>query len=169
MLLFSLAQNNENKIDDPFDVSKQLEQISKYGVPTIAIVNDLKTKADALYESESWKEAITAYKAYAEKANWLANLLSQCVQPYYSAGYDDRKSVPYSFTSQFLSIENKANELKSNRNVAYVRMGISYKRSGDIKNAVAYLYKGLQYLDVKQRTEWELAKNELIEILGFND
>jgi tetratricopeptide (TPR) repeat protein len=168
---FSLfAQTTETKEEiskDPLDVSIQKEQIEKYGVPTLSTVEEMKNKADALYNSQSWEEAAAAYEVYAKHVNWLANLLTQCVEPYYSASYDDRKATPYSKLKTFIPLESKANECKTNRNHAYVKMGLCYKNIGDIKNAVTYLYKGLDLVDVEDMEYWTLAKDAMVEILEF--
>ena len=152
---------------DPLDISTQLEQIEKYGVPTIATVEEMKNNADNLYKSELWEDAITAYILYAQNVNWLANLLSQCIEPYYSASYDDRKNMSYSRLEKFIPFEDKANECKSNRNFAYVRIGLCYKNMGDVKNAVAYLHKALKLIDVKEVGYWNLAKDALAELIQF--
>ena len=73
------------KVSDPLDISKEVAQIEMYGVPTFEAVNEMKEKAEALYVAESWEEAAAAYEQYAKHANWLANIVSQCVEPYYSA------------------------------------------------------------------------------------
>jgi len=153
--------------NDPLDVSIQKEQIEKYGVPTIKTVAEMKSKADALYESKSWEQAAAAYEIYAKHVNWLANLLSQCVEPYYSASYDDRKATSYTKLKPFIPFESKANECKTNRNQAYVKMGLCYKNLGDIKNAVTYLHKGLDLLSVDDVVYWTLAKDAMAEILEF--
>ncbi|WP_418508913.1 hypothetical protein [Corallibacter sp.] len=160
-----LEKKNDSK--DPLDVSNQKEQVQKYGVLTISKVEEMKNNADALYESESWEEAASAYETYAKKINWLANLLSQCVEPYYSASYDDRKATSYSTLKQFIPFESKANEYKRSRNIAYVKIGLCYKNLGDIENAVIYLHQGLDLLDVKQVEYWKLATNAMAEILNF--
>lgn len=164
------AQTTEPKeviTADPLDLSKEMEQIDKYGVPTIAAISEMKTKADALYEAKSWKEAAVAYEVYAKNVNWLANLLAQCVEPYYSASYDDRKNTSYSTLKPFIPFESKANECKENRNRSYVKIGLCYKNLGDIKNAVAYLHKGLDLLAVGDLVYWTMAKDGMAEILQF--
>ncbi len=166
-----IAQTIETKNEinnDPIDVSIQKEQIEKYGIPTISAIKEMKDKADALYDSHSWEEAATAYEIYAKHVNWLANLLSQCVEPYYSASYDDRKSIPQSIIRPLIPFESKANECKRNRNEAFVKIGICYKNMGDIKNAVVYLHKGLDLIDIKDDTYWKLAAEAMAEILEFD-
>ena len=170
---FSLfSQTTETKKEnnsDALDLSMQKEQIEKYGVPTVGAVAEMKNKADALYDSKSWEQAALAYDIYAQHVNWLANLLAQCVEPYYSASYDDRKTTSYSSLKTFIPLESKANECKENRNRAYVKIGLCYKNLGDIKNAVTYLHKGLDLLDVKDLVYWTLAKDAMSEILEFKE
>jgi tetratricopeptide (TPR) repeat protein len=165
----AFAQSNEKSetiLKDAVDLSLQKEQIKKYGVPTVEIVDQMKAKADSLYAAQMWEQAAGAYEVFAQSANWLSNLISQCVEPYYSASYDDRKAVPYNTLKTFIPIETKANDYKRQRDEAYVRIGLCYKNLGDINNAVTYLHKGLDLLSIDNTTYWLLAKDALSEILG---
>lgn len=166
-LQLKAQDKNKSESIDPLDISKQMEQIEKYGVPTIAAVDEMKVKADALYESQSWNEAIVAYEIYAENVNWLANLLSQCLEPYYSASYD-RRSTSYSIVKQFIPFENKAIECKKQRNIAYVKIGLCYKNMGDVKNSVVYLHKGLDLLSIDELYYWSTAVHAMGVILQFD-
>ncbi|HPL94979.1 MAG TPA: hypothetical protein PLK02_07755 [Paludibacteraceae bacterium] len=163
------AETKSIVIPDALDISMQKEQIEKYGVPTLSAVEEMKKNADLLYYANSWEQAAVAYEDYAQKVNWLANLLSQCGEPYYSASYDDRKSTSISTLNKIIPIERKANECKKNRNRAYVRIGLCYKNLGDIKNAVTYLYKGLDLLDVDDHEYWIIAKDAMAELVGFTE
>lgn len=160
-------QKAQKKESDPLDLSRELEKIAEYGVPTVQLVNQIKAKADNLYQSQSWTEAIVAYDEYAKKANWLANLLSQCVEPYYSASYDDKKNVSYAAIKKYIPYENASNNYKELRNQAYVRIGLCYKNLGNNEKAVAYLYKGLDLVDLKATVDWAEAVAALTEIVGF--
>jgi tetratricopeptide (TPR) repeat protein len=171
LLLFSIhmmGQTNDSKkaLVDPLDLTQEREQIQKYGVPTINVVQEMKYKADSLYDMKSWKEAALAYEVYAEHANWLANLLSQCIEPFYSASYDERMAVVNKIKS-FMSLEAKSNQYKRLRNQAYVNVGLCYKNIGDIKGATAYFYKGLDLLNVDDMEYWALARNAMLEILEY--
>lgn len=159
----------EKKDSDPLDLSRELEKIAEYGVPTVEIVGEIKAKADNLFDAQSWADAITAYEEYAKKANWLANLLSQCVEPYYSASYDDKKNISYTTLKKYIPYERAANNYKKLRNQAYVRIGLCYKSLGNIDKAVAYLYKGLDLVDIKSTTDWSLAVEALSEIVGYEE
>ena len=172
MLFIALAASAQTDTavkanDDPLDLSSQLEKVEKHGVPTVAMVQEMKEKAEMLYTNQMWEEAAVAYEEFAQKANWLANLISQCVEPYYSASYDDRKNASYTMLKDFIPYQNKANELKKQRHVAYVRIGLCYKNMGNNSQAVTYLHKGLDLLAIDQRTEWNEAAKALAEIVGF--
>lgn len=166
--VFAQTKDERKVKDDPMDISRQLELIEKYGVPTIASVDEMKKKADALYEAKSWKEAVTAYEAYSKNVNWLANLLSQCVEPYYSASYDEKNRFSIFKIKSTIQFEKKANECKVNRNIAYVKMGLCYKNLGDVKNAVVYLHKGLDLISIDETEYWTLARNAMAEIIQFS-
>lgn len=165
---FAQTEKEKSISADPLDVSKEVEQIELYGVPTFSAVEEMRMKADALYEAKSWKEAAEAYEQYAKHANWLANIVSQCVEPYYSASYDDKKNMSYTLLKSFIPYENAANKLKEGRNVSYVRIGLCYKNMGDINKAVTFLHKGLDILSIDQYTEWSLGAAAIAEIVGFD-
>ncbi len=152
---------------DALDISKETEQITKYGVPTIEAVDVIGKKAETLFTAQSWKEAIPALEDYAKNANWIANLIAQCVEPYYSASYKDKEKISYSSIKEFIPYENKANQYKKERNRAYVKIGLCYKNLGDIKKATIYLTKSLDILSVDDTEYWNLAKNALSEIIKF--
>ena len=163
------TENDENKkVADPLDISKEVAQIELYGVPTFEAVNEMKAKADALYDASSWEEAALAYEQYAKHANWLANIVSQCVEPYYSASYDDRKNSVFYVSSNYGSYEKAANKLKGERNTAYVKIGLCYKNLGKADKAITYLYKGLDLLSVSEKEMWKEAANAVSELIGYD-
>lgn len=156
------------KVVDPLDISQEVAQIELYGVPTVEAVKEMKGKADALYSSGTWEEAALAYEQYAKHANWLANIISQCVEPYYSASYDDRKNSVFYVSSNYGSYEKAANNLKKERNEAYVKIGLCYKQLGQVDKAITYLYKGLDLLSVSEKDMWKEAANAVSELVGFD-
>ena len=159
--------DNKKKEIDPLDVSRELQKIADNGVPTVESVAQKKLTADTYYEEGMWKEAIEAYKIFAKDANWLANILSQCLEPFYSASYDDRKNVSYATLSKWSPYERSANEYKGQRDQAYIRIGLCYKQLGEIDNALAYLYKGLDLVNMKATKDWDEAATALAEIVGY--
>jgi len=173
VLFFSIsgahAQNNNSKKDlsSPLDIKEELAIIEKNGIPSFSSVNSLQEKADALYENKSWKEAAIAYELFAENANWLANLMSKCVEPYYSTSYDDRKGSSSTKLGIFIKYEKAANELKDSRNVALAKIGLCHYQLGDNKKAVAYLCRALDLLEMDQDVYWITAANTLARIVGY--
>ena len=167
-LVFSFVGVIQAQEKDPLDITKELDKIEEYGVPTVNGVEKQGLYADSLYVSKDWNNAISALLDYAKSANWLANLLSQCGEPYYSASYDDKKSASYSSLKPIVPFENKSNDLKRERNIAYVKIGICYKELGETKKAVVYLYKGLDLLSMDERYYWDIARDAIAEIVGFH-
>lgn len=166
---FSQTESIKSKKDkDPLDISQELKKIAEYGVPTITLVDLMKAKADTLYNSKSWSEAIDAYDEFSKKANWLANLLSICVEPYYSASYRDQENVSRRTLEKWIPYENASNKYKRLRNQAYVRIGLCYKNLGNIDKAVAYLYKGLDFVSLDSSDDWSQAAEALSDILEFH-
>ena len=131
---------------DELDVSTTAEKIAELGVPTVDTVKELKSKADNLWNAENWAEAAEAYETYAAKANWLANLITKGLEPYYSSSSDDRKSVPSAMLTKLAIYERMANNYKSERNRAIMRRGICYYKLGDYANALTYLSKALELI-----------------------
>ena len=79
--------------DSEFDLSADQEKIAELGVPTVSAVAELKSNADTLWKNGDYEAAARAYAEYAKQANWLANIISGGLEPFYSASYDDRKEL----------------------------------------------------------------------------
>lgn len=74
MLFIALTANAQTETavktnDDPLDLSSQLEKVEKHGVPTVAMVQEMKEKAEMLYTNQMWEDAAVAYEEFAQKAN----------------------------------------------------------------------------------------------------
>ena len=166
---FAQDKNKEqSKENDPLDISAELQKVSDLGILTVETVALKKEKADILYVEEQWSDAIDAYLDFARDANWLSNIIAQCLEPFYSASYDDRKNVSLTFLNKWRPYENTANDYKRQRNRAYIRVGLCFKKLGDIEKAVAYLYKGLDLVDMKSSEDWNAAVEALTEIVGYS-
>lgn len=166
--VYAFAQTENAKMEnDPLDLSRELEKIAEYEVPTVQLVEQMKVQADNLYQAQSQSDAIFAYEEYAKKANWLANILSQCVEPYYSASYDDKQKISYAVIKKYIPYETASNNYKELRNQAYVRISLCYKHLGNNDKAVAYLYKGLDLVNPDSQNDWSEAVAALSEIVGF--
>jgi tetratricopeptide (TPR) repeat protein len=78
-----------------------------------------------------------------------------------------KKNVSYVAIKKYIPYENASNNYKEKRNQAYVRIGLCYKQLGNNEKAVAYLYKGLDLVDLKATVDWAEAVAALSEIVGF--
>ena len=119
--------------DSEFDLSADQEKIAELGVPTVSAVAELKSNADTLWKNGDYEAAARAYAEYAKQANWLANIISGGLEPFYSASYDDRKNwYPDQLSfSDLSSAESKANSYKAERNRAMLYEGLCYYNLGD--------------------------------------
>lgn len=168
----SYAEEDDNKEDknSVFDLSEEQDMISELGIPTMSSVFDLSEKADGLWDAEEYKNAADAYATLAEQANWLANILSAGLEPYYSADYDDRKD----FSPQKIDIsdlvvyETASNTFKSERNRAMLYEGLCYYNIGDYEMALPLLIKALDIIEITDEENWELGMQALYSIVGFD-
>ena len=155
------SQSNE------IDISKIQEEIDQYGMPTISSVDLLNTNANMLYEEEKWKEAADAYALFAKNANWLANLISKGLEPYYSASSTDRKNISYSIIGALAKYEKKANYYKNLRNIAILRQGICFYKLNEYKTSLTYILKALDLIDIEELDQWEEARTILYDIVKY--
>lgn len=140
--------------------------IIENGIQTEAMVYELKEAADNYYENEDYEAAAEAYYETAIKANYLANIMSQCLEPYYSSS-SNYKTVPDGMEDDLVALENKSNELIDLRNICYVYEGISYNKMGEQGDALAVLYKALGLITTSEKDIWRLAANEVMTIIGY--
>ena len=152
-----LAEEADTKTEisgDEFDLSEEQGKVAELGIPTISSVAELKKEADDLYAAKDYKNAATAYAVYAKNANWLANIISGTLEPYYGASYDDRKNwypkkMEYSSLS---SAESTANGYKSERNRAMLYEGLCYYYENDYETAIPLLLKALDLIEIDDET-----------------
>lgn len=152
--------------ENPFDTSVYQKEISDLGVPTTKDVEDAATKAQQLFESGNYEEALPALEEWARKANWLANIISGALEPFYSASYDARKSFPWSRLNLLTSYERTANRLKSDRNHAMVMQAECLVKLGRTTQAVGIYLKALDLIDIGDWDWWVRALNGLYSIIG---
>lgn len=153
--------------ENPLDISQAQKEIDEYGVPTISSVDQMGKKCDDYYDKGLWKEAAVAYELYAKNANWIANLISSGLDPYYSASYDDKKKFPYSELSPLVKFETKANYYKNERNKAILRLGICYFKLADNKTALPYILKALDLIPIDNKEHWKEARDILYQIIQY--
>ena len=156
--------------DDPFDLSDEQQKISELGIPTVSSVAQLKAEADALWEKKDYQNAAPAYAYYAKQANWLANLITAGLEPYYSASSSKKKDwdPPYQFIGTLASAESMSNEYKKERNRAMLYEGMCYYYMNNYEIALPKLIKALDVIEVTEITYWKLGMEALFSIVGYN-
>ena len=155
--------------DSEFDFSEEQKKVEDLGIPTVNSVAELKAKADELWQSKNYEEAAPAYAAYAKQANWLANIISGGLEPYYGASYDDRKdwSPKELKLKDLIRAESTSNDYKSERNRAMLYEGLCYYNLGDYEQALPLLIKALDLIEIEDETNWKLGMDALYSIVGL--
>lgn len=165
ILLIYTSTNAQDTSSDPFDLSNINSQIEEIGLPTYPSVRELYVTAQQLYDLENCTEAIPAFESLAKNANWLANMITSGLEPYYDASYDDRKAYPYSKAQKLIPIESKANNLKEIRNIAFVRQANCHTKLANNNKAVALYIKALELIDIDNEELWNEARTGLYNII----
>ena len=155
--------------DTTFDFSSEQQKIEELGILTTASVDELKKNADALWTAKDYKSAAEAYAVYAKQANWIANIISAGLEPFYGASYDNRKDFyPKVLNfSDLSSAESKANEYKGERNRAMLYEGLCYYNINEYETALPLIIKALELIDIKDEENWKLGMETLYSIVGY--
>lgn len=156
---------NDEKIIDPFDLSASASKVEELGVITKPEVDALEEKSKELFNSGNCNAAIPVLIEFSKKSNWLANLITASLDPYYGASYDDRKSYPYSKLKPLIPLENLANDYKRKRNIAFAMQGECLVKTGDKKDAIPVLMKALDLIDIDNDVWWERTRNNLLQVI----
>ena len=168
MVLTSLSAFAEGeKTIDPFDLSASKSKVEELGVITKSEVDALELKAKELFNAGDCKAAIPVLIDYSKKSNWLANMISATLNPYYGASYDDRKSYSNDKLKPLIPLEALANEYKVKRNIAFSMQGECLVKTGDKKGAVPVLLKALDLISLDNDIWWERTRNNLMSVIEF--
>lgn len=153
--------------EDPFDLTATQQQVEELGIPTASKVESLGEEATSLFEAEKCEEALPKLEAYARQANFLANIISAGIEPYYDASYDDKKTLGgiYASVLDLAAFETMSNDYKKKRNQAMVMQGICLQKIGREKEAISHLMKALNLIDINSLGVWIQAKNALYELV----
>lgn len=168
--LFSLFANAEEikAPSDPFDLSESASKIKELGIVTKSEVDKLELRAQELFKAENCKEAVKTLAEYARKANWLANMISANLDPYYTARYDDRKKYDFNKLKPLIPLESMSNDYKRKRDRAFVMQGECYLKMGNKEEALPLLLKALDLLNLEEDEWWERARKNLLTIIEVN-
>ena len=165
--VLSLAKD---KIEvDPFDISASKTEVKKLGIPTKPKVDALEQKAKDLFQNKKYKAAIPVLEDYAKQANFLANLISANLDPYYTADYDKRKKCPSSKIVPLIPLERLANEYKKKRNIAFAMKGECLVKLGNKKDAIPVLLKALDLLSLDEDAWWKRTRANLLGIIEVKE
>jgi hypothetical protein len=168
-LVFSLASicfaaPKSDADADPFDLTKNQKQVDELGVPTVSSVQRLEDKALALYRACDWKNAAPALADYAKSANWLANLITTGLRPFYSASSRDQDSA-IGQLDILVAWEKQANDLRQKRNRAMVMEAECYLKAGDKNKGLSLLLRVLELLPVTDSEYWSKARKMLYDMI----
>lgn len=170
MLMTSLAATAEGTTDE-FDISEDVAKVNELGIPTVSSVAELKNTADSLWNAGDYQAAAEAYSIYAKNANWLANLISASVEPFYGGSNKEQENFFYknsdAFVDTIVGAESAANSYKAERNRAWSYEALCYYNLGDYATAVPLLTKALDLIEIEQTEYWELCINALYDIVEY--
>ena len=103
-----------------------------------------------------------------DKANILANMYSQMLEPFYSAKRDDEKAAINNLRQWGgIEIEGESNKLKRLRNVAMVIKAECVFDDGDYQAALSYNNKALDIIDSKNSKLWKRAYDLMQKIIDL--
>ena len=167
LVLFGTCCGVATAQEDPFDLTATQKQVDELGIPTASKVETLGQEATTLFEAEKCEEALPELAAYARQANFLANIISAGIEPYYDASYDDKKTLGgiYASVLNLASFEKMSNDYKKKRNQAMVMQGVCLQKLGREKEAISHLMKALNLIDLNSLTVWRQAKDALYAIV----
>lgn len=161
---FATADEKQPTID-PFDLSASTKNVKEFGVITKSQVDKLEVRAQELFKANDCSEAVKVLDEYSKKANWLANMISSNLDPYYSASYDDRKSYDFEKLKPLIPLETMSNNYKTKRNRAFAMQGECYIKLGNKEAALPLLLKALDLLDIDDTEWWTRTRNNLLSII----
>ena len=171
---FAEETEESSSTDSTFDFSKEEKNIKELGVPTVSSVAELKKKADDLWSAKDYAAAADAYAVYAKQANWLANLITAGLEPFYSASSKKRGDFSFSefkkgenYKYDLGTSESRANSYKSERNRAMLYQGLCYYNLQQYELALPLLIKALDLIEIDQTDYWQLGMNALYDIIGI--
>jgi len=166
LLVMAFPAAAQEKLEtDPFDLSSAQDKVSELGIVTKSGVDALENQARELFNAGSCTQAIPVLEDYAKKANWLANLIAQGLEPYYGASYDDRKDYPPAKARNLIPMERMANSYKQKRNIAFAMLGECHITNGDKETAIPVLFRALDLISVDNETWWFRTRDNLYSIV----
>ncbi len=154
-------------VSDELDISNEQKDVEEIGIPTPELVEELETNANQLFKDKKYTEAAEAFSELASKSNYLANLISQGLEPFYSKSYSD-DDYDSSYVYSLAKYERQSNDYKELRNSAFVKEALCYYYLEEYVSALPLLSKALDLIDVKDTENWDLAREALYDIINVD-
>jgi hypothetical protein len=154
-------------VADPSDPKTYLGNIQQYGVPTVEAVSALRIKATDLFEKGDCNAAVPALIAYRTSTNWIANLISAGLEPFYDASFEKRKQFRH--VGDLVQFEEKSNFYKSERDRTGVLIAECYVKLNQIQEAAAMYLAVLNSINIDDWEWWSRARNGLYAILKLSN
>lgn len=154
--------------DDPFDLSPSASKVEELGIVTQPEVDGLEEQSKELFNAGNCEDAVPVLSEYSKKANWLANMVTATLAPYYSASRDEREGYSYSQVQALVPLETLANDYKGKRNIAFAMQGECLMKLGDQERAIPMLLKALDLLSLDEEAWWERTRDNLFTIIEVN-
>ena len=111
--------------------------------------------------------ALPLLQSYFKKANWLANVISSGLDPFYNASRDDRDLIEDDERETLIFYESMANNYKKQRNISIAMQGECLMKIGKPNEALPYLTKALDLFDIREKW-WKRTRNNLYRIIQVN-
>ena len=162
---FCIAAEDDKQAIDPFDISANSIKVKELGVVTKPEVDKLEGTAKELFTANNCKDALPILEQYAKKSNFLANLISANLDPYYGASYDKKKTYSYEKLKPLIPLETLANDYKQKRNRAIAMQGECLLKLGEKAEAIPVLLKALDLLDLNDDEWWKRTRTNLLSAI----
>lgn len=148
------------------DLGRFQELVELGLIPSQAAVDREAEAARTAFEAGDCQAALPLLESWARNANWLANLIRQGLEPYYSAGYDERNDLPSSRIRPLVPFEALSNGYLAQRNEAMVSRADCLVKLGDPVEAIAVYSRALDLISIQEWELWQRATNGLYSIIG---
>lgn len=162
VILFSLSVFSQ---EGSFDFSKYEEDLDKIGIPTMEKVEQLKEDAETLFNNGEFEKAEKALEDWAYSANFLSNIIQEGLQPFYGALRSEREDFPYTRVSALIPYEGILNDLRQQRNKAYIMRAESLAEIGEKKESIALYREVLNLISLDNWEDWIRATNGLYTLI----
>lgn len=151
---------------NPLDISQYKDIADGKALPTPQSVAAMQTQAEALVNAGKCQEAIPVLELWATQSNWLSNLITAGLDPFYSASYTNQKNVPSSTLNALAPYETQSNQYKMQRNLATVIKAECLVKLARPNEAAAVYARALDLINYSESALWNRATTGLYALIG---